>query len=83
VPLDFAGAVLDVSVTDLDRAEAFYATVVGRPCDLRPQPDQCEWRLYREPEVALRLTAGPDSAGRSAGAPPPERVSEGWARMGA
>ena len=61
--LEFAGAVLDVAVSDLTRAEAFYATLLGRPCDLRPQPDQCEWRLYREPEVGLRLTGAAGSAG--------------------
>jgi catechol 2,3-dioxygenase-like lactoylglutathione lyase family enzyme len=63
VTLEFAGAVLDVAVSDLARAEAFYATLLGRPCDLRPQPDQCEWRLYREPEVGLRLTGAAGSAG--------------------
>ena len=61
--LEFAGAVLDVAVSDLTRAEAFYATLLGRPCDLRPQPDQCEWRLYREPEVTLRLTGAAGHAG--------------------
>jgi catechol 2,3-dioxygenase-like lactoylglutathione lyase family enzyme len=61
--LGFAGAILDVPVSDLARAEAFYATLLGRPCDLRPQPDQCEWRLYREPEVTLRLTGAAAPAG--------------------
>ena len=65
MPLDFAGAVLDVAVGDLERSQAFYAILVGRPCDLRPRPDQCEWRLHREPEVALRLTVGDGAAGRS------------------
>ncbi|HZM79441.1 MAG TPA: VOC family protein [Candidatus Limnocylindrales bacterium] len=61
--LDFAGAAIDVTVTDLDRAERFYAVVIGRPCDLRPRPDQREWRLYPAPEVVLRLTASAEWAG--------------------
>jgi hypothetical protein len=61
--LEFAGAVLDLGVTDLGRAEAFYTTLIGRAPDLRPQPGQREWRLYRDPEVALRLTADHRSAG--------------------
>ena len=61
--LDFAGAVLDVAVGDLERSQDFYAVVVGRPCDLRPQPGQCEWRLHLRPEVALRLTADAGAAG--------------------
>lgn len=61
--MTFAGAVLDVAVSDLERAEEFYAVVVGRRPDLRPQVDQCEWRLHREPEVALRITADSRSAG--------------------
>jgi hypothetical protein len=63
VTLDFAGAVLDLGVTDLGRATDFYAILIGRAPDLRPQPDQCEWRLHRDPEVALRITAGHASAG--------------------
>jgi predicted enzyme related to lactoylglutathione lyase len=63
VDLSFAGAVLDLCVSDLSRAEEFYAILVGRAPDLRPQPDQCEWRLHREPEVAFRLTKDQGSAG--------------------
>jgi hypothetical protein len=63
VDLELAGAVLDVPVTDLRRAEAFYAILIGRAPDLRPQPDQCEWHLHRHPEVALRVTADAASAG--------------------
>ena len=61
--LEFAGAAVDVAVSDLERAERFYAVLVGRPCDLRPRPDQREWRLHPEPEVVLRLTGLPESAG--------------------
>jgi predicted enzyme related to lactoylglutathione lyase len=63
--LDFAGAAVDVAVSELERAEGFYAVLLGRPCDLRPRPDQREWRLHPEPEVVLRLTVSPDSAGHS------------------
>jgi hypothetical protein len=63
VGLNFAGAVLDLGVTDLGRAEEFYTTLIGRGPDLRPQPDQLEWRLHRDPEVAFRMTADPESAG--------------------
>ena len=66
--LDFAGAAVDVTVSDLDRAERFYAVLVGRPCDLRPRPDQREWRLYPMPEVVLRLTASEQWVGRSTAA---------------
>jgi hypothetical protein len=61
--LHFAGAVLDLSVTNLDRADAFYTVLLGRPADLRPQQDQREWRLYSSPEFAFRITAEPESAG--------------------
>lgn len=62
--LQFAGAVLDLAVTDLDRSEAFFTMLLGGPADLRPRVDQREWRLHRTPEVALRLTAEPESAGQ-------------------
>jgi len=61
--LAFAGAVLDLAASDLDRAERFYTILVGRAPDLRPQPDQREWRLYGDPEVALRISTRPASAG--------------------
>jgi hypothetical protein len=54
--LQFAGAVLDLTVSDLDRAEAFYQVLIGRPPDLRARAGQREWRLHLDPEVALRLT---------------------------
>ncbi len=63
--LRFAGAVLDVAVSDLDRATAFFTVLLGCPPDLRPQDNQCEWRLHRAPEVAVRLTTDPQSAGHS------------------
>ena len=62
--LTFAGAVLDLAVRDLDRAERFYAVLIGRAPDLRPQPDQCEWRLCGDPEVALRISTRPAAAGQ-------------------
>lgn len=61
--LNFAGAVLDLGVSDLGRAEEFYTTLLGRAPDFRPQPDQCEWHLHREPEVGFRITADLASAG--------------------
>lgn len=63
VELSIAGAVIDVAAADLDRAEEFYATLIGRGADLRPQPDQREWHLLRRPEIALRLTASAADAG--------------------
>jgi hypothetical protein len=66
--LDFAGAAVDIAVTDLEQAEHFYAVLIGRPCDLRPRPDQREWRLYAEPEIVLRLTTQPQSAGKTTAA---------------
>ena len=66
--LDFAGAALDVAVADLDSAERFYAVLIGRPCDLRPRPDQREWRLCPQPEVVLRLTTRPEWAGKNTAA---------------
>jgi len=32
---DFAGAAVDVTVTDLDRAERFYSVLIGRSCDTK------------------------------------------------
>jgi hypothetical protein len=61
--LRFAGAVLDLAVTSLDRADAFNTVLLGRPPDLRPQADQREWRLHDSPEVAFRITAEPESTG--------------------
>ena len=61
--LHFSGAVLDLAVTNLGRADAFYTVLLGRPADLRPQADQREWRLHKSPEVAFRITADPESAG--------------------
>ena len=43
---------------------AFAGAVIGRVPDLRPQPDQCEWRLYGDPEVALRISTRPEAAGQ-------------------
>jgi catechol 2,3-dioxygenase-like lactoylglutathione lyase family enzyme len=68
VSLNFAGAAVDLPVTDLDRAERFYGVLLGRPCDLRPRDDQREWRLSSAPEVVLRLTADPRSAGHGTAA---------------
>jgi hypothetical protein len=64
VALNFAGAVLDLGVSDLVRAEAYYSTLIGREPDLRPEAGQCEWRLHRDPEVTFRITIDPRSAGR-------------------
>jgi hypothetical protein len=64
VELGFAGAVLDLGVSDLGRAEAFYTALIGRGPDLRPQAGQCEWRLHVDPEVALRITTDDRSAGQ-------------------
>jgi hypothetical protein len=64
VALNFAGAVLDLGVSDLVRAEAYYRTLIGREPDLRPAAGQCEWRLHRDPEVTFRITTDSRSAGR-------------------
>ena len=61
--LSFAGAVLDVGVSDLGRAEAFYSVLLGRGPDLQPQPDQREWFIHRAPEVDFRITLSPRTAG--------------------
>ena len=63
VELSFAGAVLDVGVSDLGRAEAFYSVLLGRGPDLQPQPDQREWFMHRAPEVDFRITAQPADRG--------------------
>jgi hypothetical protein len=63
VELSFAGAVLDVGVSDLGRAEAFYSVLLGRGPDLKPQPDQREWFMHRAPEVDFRITVSPRTAG--------------------
>jgi hypothetical protein len=66
--LEFAGVAVDVAVTDLNRAEVFYTTLMGRPSDLRARPDQREWRLHADPEVVLRITADPAHAGHGTAA---------------
>jgi hypothetical protein len=63
VALNFAGAVLDLGVSDLGRAEEYYTTLIGREPDLRPGADQFEWHLHRDPEIAFRITIAPRSAG--------------------
>jgi hypothetical protein len=63
VELSFAGAVLDVGVSDLGQAVAFYSVLLGRGPDLQPQPDQWEWFLHRGPEVDFRITLSPRTAG--------------------
>src|SRR5438876_5766302 len=84
----FAGAVLDLAVRDLDRAEEFYAILVGRRPDLRPQVDQLEWRLHRDPEVAFRITADAEAAGHGKLAlgvvdlaAERSRLAEAWANL--
>jgi hypothetical protein len=63
VTLDFAGAVLDLGVTDLSRAEDFYAVLLGRGPDFLLSADDLtfalwrQWHLHRDPEVAFRITA--------------------------
>jgi hypothetical protein len=79
--LNFAGAAIDVAVTDLGRAERFYTALVGRPCDLQPRPDQREWRLHPEPEMVLRLTARPDAAGQGVVAIGVQDVAQERARL--
>jgi len=66
--LEFAGAAVDVAVTDLTRAEEFYTTLMGRRCDLQARPDEREWRLHADPEVVLRITADPVHAGHGTAA---------------
>jgi hypothetical protein len=61
--LGFAGAVLDLGISDLRLAETFYTILIGREPDLRLQPGQLEWRLHSDPEIALRITADHPSAG--------------------
>ena len=80
--LNFAGAAIDVAVSDLGRAERFYAVLVGRPSDLQPRPDQREWRLHPQPEIVLRLTVRPEAAGHGMVAIGVRDVGEERARLG-
>jgi hypothetical protein len=63
VDLNFAGAVLDLGVSELGRAETYYTTLIGRGPDLRPAVGQCEWRLHLDPEITFRITIDLRSAG--------------------
>lgn len=55
--MDIVGITTDVPVGELERAVAFYETVLGRGPDLRPDQQTAEWILRRDPEIAVRLTA--------------------------
>jgi N-acetylglutamate synthase-like GNAT family acetyltransferase/catechol 2,3-dioxygenase-like lactoylglutathione lyase family enzyme len=79
--LEFAGIAVDVAVTDLDRAEEFYTTLMGRRFDLRARPDQREWRLHADPEVVLRITADPAHAGHATSAIGVRDLDEEHARL--
>lgn len=61
--LAFGGAVIDVPVRDIERAEQFYTILIGRQADLQVRPTEREWRLHQTPEVALRLIVDPARAG--------------------
>jgi catechol 2,3-dioxygenase-like lactoylglutathione lyase family enzyme len=61
--LEFAGVAVDVAATDLNQAEDFYTTLLGRRFDLQAQAGQREWRLHADPEVVLRISADPGHAG--------------------
>ena len=55
--MEIAGITTDLAVTDLDLAVAFYADILERAPDLRPDDRSAEWILHRRPEIALRLVA--------------------------
>src|SRR4029078_6432360 len=80
--LKFAGAAVDVAVTDLNRAEGFYTTLMGRRCDLQARRDEGEWRLHADPEVVLRITADPVHAGHGTAAIGVRDLTAEQARLG-
>lgn len=51
------------TVTDLDRAERWYATVFEREPDARPMPGLLEWHLGDA--CGVQVWSEPDRAGRS------------------
>lgn len=57
------GVLAQATVGDLTRAEAWYATLFGRPPDERPMPGLLEWRFGDA--AGVQVWAEPDRAGRS------------------
>jgi hypothetical protein len=63
VAVDFQGLTVDVPVSSIDEAEAFYEWLMGRPADLTPAPATLEWILNAAPQIAVRVVADRTSAG--------------------
>jgi len=57
------GALASITVSDLDRAEAWYAALFGRAPDARPMGGLLEWHLTAG--AGVQVWAEPDRAGRS------------------
>ncbi|WP_020660537.1 VOC family protein [Amycolatopsis benzoatilytica] len=51
------------TVSDLERAEQWYASLFGRGPDARPMPGLLEWHLGKD--FGLQVWSEPDRAGRS------------------
>lgn len=57
------GILANCTVTDLDRAEQWYALLFGRAPDARPMPGLLEWRLGTN--FGVQVWSEPDRAGKS------------------
>jgi hypothetical protein len=60
--VELRGFTTDVFVSSA-ASWAFWEMLVGRPPDLRPDGQTAEWRLRRDPEIALRVRVDPERAG--------------------
>lgn len=57
------GVLAQCTVTDLDRAEQWYTTVLDRAPDARPMPGLLEWHVGAG--AGLQVWSEPERAGRS------------------
>ena len=61
--MGYTGVLAQATVTDLDRAERWYATLLGRDPDARPMDGLLEWHLTGSAGVQVWREAG--RSGRS------------------
>ncbi|SDN54463.1 hypothetical protein SAMN05660199_00241 [Klenkia soli] len=61
--MTITGALASMTVSDLDRAEAWYGALFGRAPDARPMDGLLEWHLPGG--AGVQVFAEPDRAGRS------------------
>lgn len=61
--MTISGVLAQSTVSDLDRAESWYTTVLGSPPTDRPMDGLIEWQFAEQ--FGLQVESEPDRAGRS------------------